>query len=519
MKFFDAYKGKVFSSILAGFLTLSFILAPLSQTLKIQRAEAATDNITFEILGAKFGGMSAASNAASAISNSISAGVQKSLGLKEWTFDGVAFALINIVIKEMIRSTTKWVASGFKGSPAFVTDLNGFLLNIGDKVAGNFIYGAGLGALCSPFKLDIQLALDLSYQKTRGYQAQCRLSRVVANMDRFLGGDFAQGGWDGWYEVALGESNPYTTKFAAETAMYASISSAQGEQIKLLDFGRGFFSKTNDDCEADSGTPCHLNTPGAVIESQINEVIKYPGQRLNVADEVNELVGALLTQLGKEILSGAGGLLGLDSSSSNNNSSYWSRVDTDTSVSGYVGSSEPVFKTTLDQERKFILLNTRIVDMVSDVRGYREAMYPVRTYTDPDTGRTVTTTPCASGTFTPSLERALTTAQVNIASTTVLVQEITRLQTDYDAVQNVSIAPTTLQTLMRTYNSTSVPDTKSKILDRYIQYQSSGRLHDTNTIVDLEITTIPALGDEVTAFKASIDTACRNYNDNNSNGG
>jgi hypothetical protein len=517
MKFLDTYKGKIFSSIVAGFLTLSFILAPLSQTLEVKKAEAGfTDNIIFEQLSAIWSEKGAISDASSAISNSISAGVQKSLGLKEWTFDGVAFALINIVIKEMIRSTTKWVASGFKGSPAFVTDLNGFLLNIGDKVAGNFIYGAGLGALCSPFKLNIQLALDVSYNKTRGYQAQCRLSQVVANMDRFLDGDFAQGGWDGWYEVALGSSNPYTTKFAAETAMYASISSAQGEQIKLLDFGRGFFSKVNEDCEADSGTPCHLNTPGAVIESQINDVIKYPGQRLNVADEINELVGALLTQLSKEVLGGVGGLLGVGSSSGNNN--YWSRVDADTTVSGYVGSSEPVFKTTLDQERKFILLNTTIADMVSDVRGYREAMYPVRTYTDSDTGRTVTTTPCASGALTPSLQRALTTARVNIASSTVLVQEITRLQTDYDAVQNVSIAPATLQTLMRTYGGNSVPDTKSKILNRYLQYQSSGRLHDTNTMVDLELQTIPSLRDEVTAFRSSIDTACQDYN-NNSNGG
>jgi hypothetical protein len=509
MKFLTSQKGRLLSSIVAGFLALSFILAPVSQTLEVKKVHA--QYVVFDPTVNATGLVQAGAATWSAISNSVSAAGLSALSLKEWTFDGVAFALINIVVKEMIRSTTRWVASGFKGSPAFVTDLQGFLLNIADKVAGNFIYGSNLAFLCSPFKLNIQLALDLSYQRTRGYEAQCRLSQVVGNMDRFLGGDFAQGGWDGWYEVALTDSNPYATKLAAESAMYASISNAQGQEVKLLDFGSGFL--TMKECVDDeSGGHCKNTTPGVVIQSQINHELGLPAERLNVADEINELVGALLTQLGKEILSGAGGLLGL-SDPSYGDGNYWSRVDADNSVVGYVGSSQPVFKTTLDNENRFIVLNTTIVDLVSDVRGYREAMYPVRTYTDPDTGRTVTTTPCASGELTPSLKRALSTAQTNIASTTVLIAEINLLKSDYDAVQDMSIASTTLRTLMRKYNSDSVPGTKSRILDKYLQYESSGRLHDAGTLATLDVQTIRALRDEVTAFKSSIDTQCRNYND------
>ncbi|MCR4285688.1 MAG: hypothetical protein NUW00_02205 [Candidatus Kaiserbacteria bacterium] len=513
MKFLASQKGKFFSSIIAGFLTLSFILAPISQNLETRKVEAAVD---YETLNTWWNGLSAGSGGVSAIANSAAAKAQGWLVFKEFTLDGIAWMLINITIQEMIRSTTRWVASGFKGSPAFVTDLQGFLLNIADKVAGNFIYGSNLAFLCSPFKLNIQLALDLSYERTRGYEAQCRLSRVVGNMDRFLNGDFSQGGWDGWFEVAMTDSNPYATKLEAESAMYASIGSAQGIQTKKLDFGKGFLSVQDPSCNVDMG-PCPDVTPGAAVESLVNSTLQLPAQRLNVAKEINELVGTLLTQLGKEVLSGAGGLLGL-TDSSYGDGNYWSRVDADTSAVGYVGNSQPIFESTLENENRFITLNTTIVDMVNAVRGYREAMYPVRTYTDPDTGRTVTTTPCASGELTPSLERALTTAQRNIASTTVLVAELTLLQTDYNAVQNVSIASTTLRTLMRTYNGNSVPDTKSKILDRYLQYESSGRLHDATTLVNLELQTIRSLGDEITAFKSSIDNACRNYNDNNSNG-
>lgn len=499
-------------SLVASVLVCGFIFAPISQTLTIQRTHAQTDNVVGE-MGAW------AEGAVTAAGTMIQTGLMSSLNVKEFSLDGIAWALGNILLKEMIRSTTKWVNSGFRGSPAFVTDLEGFLLNIADKVAGNFIYGAGLGALCSPFKLNIQAALELSYNKTRGYQAQCRLSQVVRNMDQFLNGDFSQGGWDGWFEVALGESNPYTTKLEAESAMYASISSAQGQQIKLLDFGRGFMSMTQPGCDINMG-PCPITTPGVVIESQLNSAISSPGRRLEVADEINELVGSLFTQLAKEVLGGAGGLLGLTESSYGGGGNYFERMSEQRdTVGGYTNTVIKPLEDDIENERGVVSYKQTMVALINDASTYRERMYPTRTYVDPDTGRTTTSSPCASGALTSSLSQTLTASQNDITSTTALINELVILRSDYALLRSSTTSTSTILALKRKYRADTVPMAESNLLESYTGYTTSGRLHGIGALVTLRITTIPNLRSEIATFTASIDNACRNYNDNNTNGG
>ncbi len=494
---------KVALSLVTSVLVCSFIFAPVSQMLEIRHAEAEGGDMDDAANIA-----SLAENAVSAAGTMIQTGLMSSLNIKEFTLDAIAWALGNILLKEMIRSTTKWVNSGFKGSPAFVSDLNGFLLNIADKVAGNFIYGAGLGALCSPFKLNIQAALEMSYNRTRGYEAQCRLSQVVANMDRFLGGDFAQGGWNGWYEVALGSSNPYTTKFEAETAMYASISSAQGQQIKLLDFGKGFLSMTKPGCDSNMG-PCPITTPGAVIESQLNTAISSPGRRLEVADELNELVGALFSQLAGEVLGGVGGLLGL-TEPSYGSGNYFDNMSAQRDTLGYANSTIKPLEDDIENEKKVIGFNTTIINLIQDASTYRERMYPATTVRDGDTG-TERTVVCASGELTSSLNRSLIQARKEIASTTIVIGELDILYSDYTSLQSPTTNASTTNSLKRKYLATTIPMAESNLMERYSEYRTQGRLHGIDVPITLRLTTIPALQSEISAFTTSIDTACRRY--------
>lgn len=488
-------------SLTASVLVCGFIFAPVSQTLTIQKTHAQTDNVVGE-MGAW------AEGAVTAAGTMIQTGLMSSLQIKEFTLDAIAWSLGNILLKEMIRSTTKWVNSGFKGSPAFVSDLEGFLLNIADKVAGNFIYGAGLGALCSPFKLNIQVALEMSYNKTRGYQAQCRLSRVVRNMDQFLNGDFSQGGWDGWFEVAMTDSSPYATKLEAESAMYASISSAQGQQIKLLDFGKGFLSMTQPGCDTNMG-PCPITTPGAVIESQLNEAISLPGKRLTIADELNELVGALFSQLAGEVLSGAGGLLGL-TESSYGGGNYFERMSEQRDALGYADSTLKPLEDDIANEQNVISLNTTIVTMIQDASTYRERMYPAQTNTNGNSSeeRTVVCTP---GNLTSSLSQALARAQGEIVSANDVIDELDILYSDYSSLRDPATDASITSSLMRKYSATTIPMAEANLMEEYAEYRTSNRLHGINVPITLRLTTIPNLQTEISAFTTSIDTACRRY--------
>ena len=120
----------------------------------------------------------------------ISSAALSSLGLKEWTLDGVAFAIVNIMIQNMSRSIISWINSGFQGSPAFVTDLEGFMIDIGDRAMGRFIEELGLGIMCSPFQLDVRFALQLQYQQARNFEINEMLGALFAQLVQqvFTGG-------------------------------------------------------------------------------------------------------------------------------------------------------------------------------------------------------------------------------------------------------------------------------------------------------------------------------------------
>ena len=69
-------------------------------------------------------------------------------------------------------------------------DIDRFLLNVADQVAGAYLQelGGPLSFLCSPFRLDIQVALALEYQQARErlpYQG-CELSEAFDNFEDFV---------------------------------------------------------------------------------------------------------------------------------------------------------------------------------------------------------------------------------------------------------------------------------------------------------------------------------------------
>jgi hypothetical protein len=114
-------------------------------------------------------------------------------------------------------------------------------------------------------------------------------------------------------------------------------------QSKLLDWGRGFFSVSDPSCTKknasdqkafstdpnnfsvpDSDTNCPKVTPGAAIEYQLNANLDSGRQRLVIATSFNQIVSALLTQLAKQAITGAFGLLGLSQKTYSGGSSYTS---------------------------------------------------------------------------------------------------------------------------------------------------------------------------------------------------
>ncbi|KKT14416.1 MAG: hypothetical protein UV94_C0015G0007 [Parcubacteria group bacterium GW2011_GWC1_43_30] len=226
------------------------------------------------------------------------------------TWDLVAITIAKLALEQILNATTAWINNGFEGNPAYVTDPLQFFTKIADNIAGEFIQGSELGFLCSPFQAKIRLALARRHAQRR--QFQCTLTNVVANIEDFYN-DFSQGGWDAWFVMTQNDvNNPYGAFLETQIELDERLAQALGLQNMRLSWDSGFLGWS--ECireDPDTGECIErgpTKTPGKVIESQLENVLGSGVRQLELADEFDELVAALFSQLLKQIFSSAQGL-------------------------------------------------------------------------------------------------------------------------------------------------------------------------------------------------------------------
>lgn len=242
---------------------------------------------------------------------------------KELVLDPMFFEIAKKALQQMTNDIIKWVNSGFDGDPVFVTDLLGYLEEIADGVAGNFIYGDELSSLCTPFQLDVRTALAKQYveEKPEGFKEKvaCTLDEY-GDEEAFLSGTFTAGGWSMWIEAVLNpEQTAIGAMFEADNEMRERIAAKQFAEIKDIDHGRGFRSLKN--CDPETGA-CTITTPGSIIQEQLAFQLTVPARSLIEADEMNEVLGALFSNLANQAITGVNGLLGLGGNADFSNGSF-----------------------------------------------------------------------------------------------------------------------------------------------------------------------------------------------------
>ncbi len=300
------------------------------------------------------------------IPNVASAFADSGIMIKEYGLDTAAFLAINGIIKKITAQTVNWINSGFKGNPAYVQNPRQFFLGIADDQVSNFLSETNLSQLCTPFKANVRIALVKNYlSETNNKVYSCTLSRIANNYDGFMQ-DFSQGGWDSWYEVTQNDqNNPYGSYLDAQSKLNVEIGSKQTKYQKQLDWGKGVLSFerckeeniiTQEDVDAgyaeegyavgdcyDDGTGDNMETvtPGGVIETQLNKVLGTGVSRIEVGDEINEIINALLSQLTNRIVGGIGAGLRGTTEQTNGQSAFMSRLqeeveNPDRDVSKYI---------------------------------------------------------------------------------------------------------------------------------------------------------------------------------------
>jgi len=243
---------------------------------------------------------------------SLSLGPGQSGGL-----DGIANCISIAMIQSLSDSLTKWINNDFQlpdGSTgsAYLKNPTQFFQNLADVTAGQFLGSFSVNGinLCSNFSLPLRLNLLQQYSTGYNQQALCTLGTIVHNLSAFTGGDFSQGGWDGWLAMTQNPNNNYYGSYiqAANQLQIKLDTAKTGVQTDLTN-GNGFLSYKK--CIAYGPTPPPVNgktlpapctsyqtvTPGSIVADAALKNVDDPREKLVVANSFNEVVTALVNSM------------------------------------------------------------------------------------------------------------------------------------------------------------------------------------------------------------------------------
>jgi len=289
--------------------------------------------------------------------------LQNSLVYKEFVMDLLLNLVAKQLIRSMTQSIVNWINSGFNGSPAFLTDPGAFFLDAADQVTGAMLDQDGpLASLCTPFSFDIRLSLALQVSSRAHQRYTCTLGAIIQNtrdaaargvtINGFMTGDFSQGGWPAFLALSTEPQNNYSSaSLYAYSDLMSRIAKKEAAINIDLNRGRGFMSwkkcedvtdsigaggtltspqdeaklnqfgnqnvqtgkaEDGEDTSIKKSTDkttglvkyerCKTETPGSLIENTLSNQLGSGVRQLELADEINEIAGALVNQLVTAIL-------------------------------------------------------------------------------------------------------------------------------------------------------------------------------------------------------------------------
>jgi hypothetical protein len=237
----------------------------------------------------------------------------------------IARTLGRAIVEQITKSVVNWINSGFQGKPTFVQNFDQFFSNVANQAAGAYIQGSALSFLCSPFSLQVKIAVAKSYANQGASPQSCSLSKVSTNINKFMGGQFSAGGWQSMVSFnSVPTNNPYGAYAYGQVGINNAVLNAQ-KNAKNNISPQGFLnlqeaydcsntasagvqsptlSSTPNSGVCPAGCKCRVTTPGSVIASTVDKTLFNGVDQLNLAKNFDEIINALMRQLLNKALYG-----------------------------------------------------------------------------------------------------------------------------------------------------------------------------------------------------------------------
>jgi len=237
--------------------------------------------------------------------------------------DSAAYFLAQLLLRALSQSIINWIKTGgINGSPLFIENFSDFFRNELDNAAGIFLeeyLGAQVFSfICSPFRLQVGSLLNTTLlHRSFDRRARCTISDIVANVQNFQV-DFTAGGWGGWLAFLEPNNNAVGSYLlATDEATKRKVEAFLASSYETLTTGGGLLAYK--DCSQAPRTPdgqidrskCKIVSPGRVVADSLSGVITDERIRLQLADELDEIIATAIDQLLITNLTGGGGGKGL----------------------------------------------------------------------------------------------------------------------------------------------------------------------------------------------------------------
>lgn len=277
---------------------------------------------------------------------------QKSGLLKEYVLDPLFWTMANVVIDQFGDAIVNWIRNGFEGSPMFMSDPEGFFRDTANQASGAIIDRFNMEWLCDSLP-KLYINLDFFFPGTDRAKYRCTFNDIAGsfknvagrkdlsdwidvnvnvhqqNIVRLYGSDYRHGGLLMWLTTAGWKDNDLgrTLQVSSDAYIAARVSVGFGK-FQLFKNG-GFLGMRK--CVERVNAPLGEGevgpnqngkcvkyvdtTPGQLVQDQLNQAASGDLKRLHVADEVDEIIGALASTLVGWMLTGGnggGGISGYD---------------------------------------------------------------------------------------------------------------------------------------------------------------------------------------------------------------
>jgi hypothetical protein len=247
------------------------------------------------------------------------------------SWDGIAWYLAKFAVNAIREQTIVWIQNGFEGGgPLFVTNPQQFFMETADEASGVFVAQLGNqltgdpNYFCRDFAPQIVLELGLGKRFDFNHRAKCTINDVADNFQNFMDDFSHEGkGWDNLFKVRETNNNGMAFYLEAFHEQQVRADIRLNDEYLQTMWGNG--NKTERKCEQghtvmiqgpdQSGNPIpagcskyKTNTPGKVIGDRLAKTVGLDYDTLITADELSEVVQALLNeaiQLALENLSGS----------------------------------------------------------------------------------------------------------------------------------------------------------------------------------------------------------------------